>query len=474
MSSSKRLTTPERGTDRGDRAARDGSELVAAETWDEDRTTLPIPALNASIAGRLLCGKWRVERLLGVGGMSAVYEARHRNGNRVAVKVLKPELASNDAIRTRFLREGYMANRVGHQAAAVVLDDDESDGLFFLVMELIEGESLEAYCQRAGGRLSSSRVIELSEQLLEVIAAAHANGVIHRDVKPANVFVTRAGRVKLLDFGIAALREGNSSLSHTSSGAMLGTPAFMSPEQARGRHSEVDARTDVWAIGATMFRMLAGRLVHACATAEETLIATATQPAPSLAKVCPEAHRGLAEVVDRALQMDREQRFPTAAAMLAAVRSVASAEHEGPAAVVPAVPRRNRRRLILAMAAGALSAGIVFRVWDRSPDLRPQTEQAPAINAGGAKASAPVGPATLAPSSWPSAASTGAVSQPVSTAPPNSSVGRSATAKAPLPPARRKVNARPPVDSAWPVSSSPASASSSQALDVERILENRR
>jgi serine/threonine-protein kinase len=152
--------------------------------------------------GSVLREKWRLDALLGVGGMAAVYSATHRNGSRVAVKILHPELSVNVQVKTRFLREGYVANAVGHDGAVRVSDDDTAeDGAAFLVMELLDGETLEDRRMRFGGRLSEDEVLAMAEQLLDVLAAAHAKGVVHRDLKPENVFLTRAGQVKVLDFG---------------------------------------------------------------------------------------------------------------------------------------------------------------------------------------------------------------------------------------------------------------------------------
>ena len=191
--------------------------------------------------GSVLRGKYRLDRVLGVGGMASVYEATHlRNANRVAVKVLHRELALDPGLRARFLREGYAANSVEHQGTVRILDDDISeDGAIFLVMELLDGETLEARWERTGRKLGVAEVLDLGCQLLDVLAAAHARGIVHRDLKPENLFLTREGRLKVLDFGVARLREG--SPTRTRTGAVFGTPAFMPPEQALGRANEVDA-----------------------------------------------------------------------------------------------------------------------------------------------------------------------------------------------------------------------------------------
>ncbi len=194
--------------------------------------------------GQTLNGKYRLDRLLGIGGMASVYAATHRNKKRVAVKMLHPELSVHEGLRSRFMREGYVANTVEHPGAVAVLDDDvAADGSAFLVMELLEGATLDDLCDRQGGRLPLGQVMAVAEQLLDVLAAADAKHIVHRDIKPSNVFVTRQGQIKVLDFGVARLRDTDGAHA-THSGMALGTPAFMAPEQALGRSEEIIARAD--------------------------------------------------------------------------------------------------------------------------------------------------------------------------------------------------------------------------------------
>jgi serine/threonine protein kinase len=263
--------------------------------------------------GSVIKDKWRVDARIGSGGMAAVYAATHRNGNRVALKMLHMEMSRDATLRQRFLREGYVANQVAHPGAVRILDDDVAeDGCVFLVMELLEGESLESRRERLGGRLPMEEVFTVGDQLLDLLNAAHSKGIIHRDIKPENIFVTQEGQIKVLDFGIARLRDA-SDHERTSTGLMLGTPDFMSPEQASG--AEVDARSDLWAAAATMFTLLSGEVVHIAATLRDHLIQTATQPARSLANVSPEVPPQVVAVIDRALQLDKINRFQDARAM---------------------------------------------------------------------------------------------------------------------------------------------------------------
>ncbi|MGA2448497.1 MAG: serine/threonine-protein kinase [Polyangiaceae bacterium] len=272
--------------------------------------------------GTVLRGKYRLDRVLGIGGMAVVYAATHRNQKRFAVKILHTELSLRQDIRARFLREGYAANTVDHPGAVTVLDDDVTeDGAAFLVMELLEGESVERLWENRGRKLPAGAALTVAHQLMDVLAAAHAKAIVHRDIKPANLFVTREAQLKVLDFGIARVRDAAiSGAQATGTGLVLGTPAFMSPEQALARSQEVDARTDVWAAGATLFTLLAGRNVHEGDNAQQVLIRAATTPAPPLASVAPHVSGAVGEVVDRALAFDKNLRWPNAEAMRDAIR----------------------------------------------------------------------------------------------------------------------------------------------------------
>jgi serine/threonine protein kinase len=269
--------------------------------------------------GTVLKGKYGIERLLGVGGMATVYMAVHRNGRRIAIKLLHEELAIHGDVRARFVREGYVANAVGHEGAVRVFDDDiTEDGAAFLVMELLEGETLSDRCQRRGGRLPCVEVLALAHRLLDVLAAAHARGIVHRDIKPENLFFTSDRQLKILDFGIARMKDDPGAMA-TVTGARIGTPAFMPPEQALGRAHEIDARTDLWAVGATMFSLLAGRTVHVADSAAEMIVITATTPPRPLEEVEPSLPREVTAVVDRALRFTRDARWPSAREMQGAI-----------------------------------------------------------------------------------------------------------------------------------------------------------
>ena len=275
--------------------------------------------------GTVLREKWRLERLLGAGGMGVVYAATHRNGKRVALKMLHPEFSGHPEVRARFVREGYVANSVDHRGVVSVLDDDVTDdGAAFLVMELLEGESIEQRWRRCGGVLAPTDVLSITDQLLDVLAAAHARGVVHRDIKPENVFLTREGVVKVLDFGIARMLELAGG-SGTKTGTTMGTPAYMAPEQALGEIEKIGPQTDVYSVGAMMFALLSGELVHPGESSQKQVIFAATRQARSLGTAAPGLPAELVAVVDRALSFDRGARWPDARSMQQAVREAYAA-----------------------------------------------------------------------------------------------------------------------------------------------------
>jgi serine/threonine-protein kinase len=310
-----------------------------------------------SSLGTWLRDKWRLDALLGVGGMAAVYAATHRNGSRAAVKILHPEMAADDVLRQRFLWEGYVANSVAHEGVVNILDDDAAeDGSLFLVTELLEGETLEERRVRLGGRLPQDEVLLVADRVLDVLAAAHDKGIVHRDLKPENVFLTRAGQVKVLDFGIARVRERSGGKRLTGNGIVMGTPAYMAPEQARGLSDKVDERSDLWACGAVMFTLLSGRHLHEGRSVNEQLSNAIRTSAPSLGSIAPDVRPAVARVVDRALQFSKARRWADARSMQQAVRR-AYEEHRGLPRV--AVPRSTpRARPVPPAAVGAAAFGL--------------------------------------------------------------------------------------------------------------------
>ncbi|NOU34400.1 MAG: serine/threonine protein kinase, partial [Polyangiaceae bacterium] len=313
-----------------------------------DSTTLASRRL-----GTVLSEKWRLERLLGVGGMGAVYAAVHLNNlKKVAIKVLHPEFAANADIKRRFQREGYLANKVGHPGVVSVLDDGVAeDGAPYFVMELLEGESLRARAidredgPGRSGRIPPRELLLIVDKVLDILATAHEAGVVHRDLKPDNIFLTDTGEVKVVDFGVA--RTLDLADEKTRAGLVMGTPEYMPPEQARGRSELIDGRSDLWAMGALLYRLVTGRPTRDAETSNEVLLLAMTEPIPKVASVMPDVDPKLADLIDVALEFDKEKRFADArsmqAALAVALASVTARDERSTAAVEVPVERDRDR-----------------------------------------------------------------------------------------------------------------------------------
>lgn len=308
--------------------------------------------------GQVFARKWHVDSLLDMGGMASVYAATHRNGNRVAIKLLHRAYAETEDVVRRFLEEGYVANKVGHPGAVAVLDDDVlDDGTPFLVMELLDGESLERRLRK--DVLAPSAVLYIADRVLDVLAAAHDKDIVHRDIKPANVYLTRDGSVKVLDFGLARVRERSLKGSLTRTGMIVGTASYMPPEQARGKRDLIDARTDIWAVGATMWKAMTGRHVHDAGTVQERLLAAMSQKARSIAEVMPSLPAPVVQVVDRALAFQKVDRWPSARDMRAALETAYEAVEKKP---FPSIPPRVAVADLFPAAQGSLPPPASYEV----------------------------------------------------------------------------------------------------------------
>ncbi len=283
--------------------------------------------------GSIIGGKWRVDSLLGSGSMAAVYAVTHRNGARAALKILHPTLCTDPAVCERFLGEGYLANSVKHLGIVRVLDDGVTDdGCVFLTMDLLEGDTLEAHRQKRGNKVPVLEALDLADKLMDVLSAVHAAGIIHRDLKPQNVFVCDDGVLKLLDFGVARVFDRTAQSKLSMFGLVLGTPSFMSPEQALGSRDKVDHRSDIWSFGATIFTALTGETVHLGANVQARLLAAATVKARSIAMVMPDLPPGIAAAIDMALRFKKEDRWQSVDAMRRAFREAREAAGLGRAA----------------------------------------------------------------------------------------------------------------------------------------------
>jgi serine/threonine-protein kinase len=264
---------------------------------------------------RRLGDTWELVRKIGEGGMGAVWEGRHRRmGRRAAIKLMRAGQADGGAVAARLLREAQAAAAVGSDHIVEVLDAGEAeDGAPYLVMELLEGETLAAELAR-GGALAPDRAARLVIQVCRALAAAHERGVVHRDLKPANLFLTRrsdgAEWIKVLDFGIAKVREALDDPQGrlTVEGELLGTPAYMAPESVGGS-AEVDHRADVYSTGAVLFELLAGRPPFEADTYRRMILLISTEDPPPISALRPDLPPGLDPVVARALARDPAERY---------------------------------------------------------------------------------------------------------------------------------------------------------------------
>ena len=320
----------------GDDALRDDvlSLLTAAE---QSGNFLGTPALDV-LARRIASNGWSlrrgdrlgayvVDQRLGSGGMGEVWRARdERLGRDVAIKVLLPYF-SGDAERVRrFHQEARAASALNHSNVLTVYDVGEHGGAPYLVTECLDGEALRACL--AVRRLTVDEAIDIALQMARGLAAAHARGIVHRDLKPENIFLVRDGRLKILDFGLAKLLDGSAvvvatdeTCTHTGGGAILGTAGYMAPEQALG--GEVDARADVFAVGAVMYEMLAGSRAFQGVGAYDTLKAIVTSEPAEISTINPAVPPALSTIVHRCLEKSADERFSTAGDLATALEAVA-------------------------------------------------------------------------------------------------------------------------------------------------------
>jgi serine/threonine protein kinase len=274
--------------------------------------------MDASISNGSRLGPYEVLAPLGAGGMGEVYRARDPRLSRdVAIKVLPPSFSKDPDRLRRFEQEARAAGVLIHPNITAVFDVGSQDGAPYVVSELLEGEVLQAAL--AGGRLSTRRAVDYAIQLARGLAAAHEKGIVHRDLKPANIFVTKDGRVKILDFGLAKLTHAKDSLpgrtnlsttQGTEPGAVLGTLGYMAPEQLRGRPA--DSRSDIFSFGAILYEMLSGKRAFRGDSAADTMSAVLRDDPPDLSLTDQSISPGLERIVRHCLEKDPEQRFQSA------------------------------------------------------------------------------------------------------------------------------------------------------------------
>ncbi len=326
---------------------RDGARLLPADQGD--------PLLGETV------GSYRIAALIGAGGMGRVYLGVHPSiGSRVAIKVLSLECASRPELVERFFAEAQLVNRIRHEGIVNVIDLALlPDGRPYIVMELLAGEPLSALIDRSG-RLEAAHAVALACAMLDALAAAHERGVVHRDLKPDNVFVTRQGRVVVLDFGIAKLLPqstvGAERVSPaTGTGAVLGTPGYMAPELIQGRPT-VPA-TDLYAVGVILYQALSGKLPFGGESLFELMHKHVSATPPPLREMRPDIAPALEAVIARAMAKDPAMRFAGARQMAEALSAALSGgTNELPTAPWPAPPSRRPAILTGAAVVGLLAA----------------------------------------------------------------------------------------------------------------------
>src|SRR6476659_3237651 len=293
---------------------------VAPELVTNDRT--------GALVGKVI-GHYRIESLIGVGGMGEVYLARdERLGRKAALKLLPHSLTRDETQLSRFKNEARSASALNHPNILTVYEIGTEGNVQFIATEFIEGVTLRAAL--ASGRMSAHRALEIAVQVASALAAAHDAGVGHRDIKPENIMLRPDGYVKVLDFGIAKLTEQKSAsddhriettaLLQTRPGLVLGTAHYMSPEQARGQ--KVDARSDIWSLGVVLYEILAGNPPFRGETPSDCIAAILTaEPAP-LSSVSPDVPAKLESILQRALRKNTDERYQTIKEMLAELRNL--------------------------------------------------------------------------------------------------------------------------------------------------------
>ena len=278
---------------------------------------------------RTTLGRYRIERRLGEGAMADVYRAHDPDiGRAVAIKVLKPDYARDPAIGTRFLREARAAGALSHANIATIFDVGEADGVAYIAMEIVDGQPLDVALQQQG-RMSCERVLTLGQQLASALAYAHRHGIVHRDVKPSNVLLSADGRTaKLLDFGVARVGETDHHMARTQVGTLIGTPRYMSPEQALGL--PVDQRADLFSLGVVLYEMVTGKVAFpgtALATLAIQIAQEKVEPIDRSTQDCPP---GLRSIIDRLLAKKPDQRFADGDALAQALARELAAFQDRP------------------------------------------------------------------------------------------------------------------------------------------------
>ncbi len=311
--------------------------------------------------GQLLGQRYEVLQILGEGGMGAVYKARDVELNRmVALKVIRPDLATNQSIIDRFKQELLLATQVTHKNVIRIYDLSEADGMKFITMEYVEGEDLRGLMQKKG-KLAPEEAVEIMQQTCRALEAAHSAGIIHRDLKPQNIMLGKDDHVFVSDFGLAkSLGEVGGM---TQSGDMLGTPRYMAPEQVDAKH--VDARTDIYALGLIFYEMLTGDVPFTAETTLQLMYKRAHETPPAPKTIAPNIPDWLNNIIMTCLERDPANRYQSAQEILDDVDAQRKPEASG--VVIPFVPAaqavgKTKRRYIW-IAFSAIVVGLAIGGW---------------------------------------------------------------------------------------------------------------
>ncbi len=290
--------------------------------------------------GRL--GPYRVLKVLGTGAMGVVFQAEDPHLKRlVALKVMRPALAASAEFHRRFLREARLAASIDHEHVVTIYQVGEDRGVPFLAMQLLQGETLENRLTRAGGRLPLAEVLRVGREIAEGLGAAHARGLIHRDIKPANVWLEKdRGRVRIVDFGLA--RGAEPDAQFTQAGAVIGTPAYMAPEQAAA--AVVDARSDLFSLGAVLYRAATGESPFGGKDTLSVLSALATRTPTPPHRIVPALPRMFSGLVMRLLAKDPADRPQSASEVVEAIEALERGDADEAAAAPIAEPARPQSR----------------------------------------------------------------------------------------------------------------------------------
>lgn len=318
-------------------------------------------ALNSQAileVGTLLGGRYEIIEILGIGGMGAVYKAYDRDIERlIAVKVIRPDLAANPELLQRFKQELLLARQIAHKNVVRIFDVRESAGIKFITMEYIEGRDLRSLLEEKG-KLPASEALEIMQQVCAGLAAAHAEGVIHRDLKPGNIMRDPNGRVVVMDFGLARTMDAPGM---TRTGAMLGTMEYMSPEQAKAE--KLDARSDLFTAGLILYELMTGKTPYQAESAVASLLKRTQERATPMVEVDSSVSRSLSAVVAKCLETDPKDRYQSIEELIAALDEV---QGKRPASVYaqPAVASVRSQRVWMGVAIMALlSLAVVGGFW---------------------------------------------------------------------------------------------------------------